>query len=138
MNKIRYTIVFLLIALFPANLLADTQFISSRNGLSNSSINCIYKDSEDLVWFGTWDGLNRYDGSDFDIYRSSLDEHSVSSSIIRQVLEDSSNRLWIATDRGIDRYDRASDTFTRYFSDVILDGVTVENSFHIALSLIHI
>ena len=131
MNKFRYAIEFLFILLSTVSSRADTRFISSRNGLSNSSINCIYKDSDDLMWFGTWDGLNRYDGSDFEIYRSSLDGNSISSSIIRRIMEDSDRNLWVTTDRGIDRYDRHSDTFTRFFTDI--KGITGENSFHLAL-----
>ena len=47
----------------------STQQLDNTNGLSNSSVNAIFQDSENLLWIGTWDGLNRYDGSSFKIFR---------------------------------------------------------------------
>ena len=51
---------------------ADIQFgrISIESGLSQSSVLCIYQDSKDFLWFGTYEGLNRYDGYDFKVYKS--------------------------------------------------------------------
>ncbi len=128
----RLLICLSLVLLFSVRANADIRYLSSRNGLSNSSVTCIYKDSEDYVWFGTWDGLNRYDGSEFDIFRSSLKENSLSSSIIRQILEDDENRLWIATDRGIDKFDRKDNSFTRFFADIAKKGMLSEHSFFLA------
>ena len=42
--------------------------LDNTAGLSNSSVNCIFQDSQNLIWIGTWDGLNRYDGSSFKIF----------------------------------------------------------------------
>ncbi len=125
----RFVLCLLLILASSVRMSADIRYISSRNGLSNSSVTCIYKDSEDYVWFGTWDGLNRYDGSEFEIFRSSLNERSLSSSIIRQIMEDDENNLWIATDRGIDKFNRRDNSFTRYFSDIAKKGMFSEHSF---------
>ena len=108
---------------------AEVRFISSRNGLSNSSVTCIYKDSEDYIWLGTWDGLNRYDGTEFRIFRPSLEENSLSGSVVRQIMEDTEGRLWVATDRGIDRFDRRTQTFTRHLSEAAKNGVIAEKSF---------
>lgn len=111
---------------------AETKYISSRNGLSNSSVTCIYKDSEGYMWFGTWDGLNRYDGTDFEIFRPSLEENSLSSNVIRQIVEDSHGSLWVATERGVDRFDRRSRTFRRFLTETVTDGVVAEHSFFLA------
>ncbi len=132
MSLRRIFITLALILTLSVETKAETRYLSSRNGLSNSSVTCIYKDSEDYVWFGTWDGLNRYDGSEFEIFRSSLDERSLSSSIIRQVLEDNSCNLWVATDRGIDRFSRKDNSFTRYFSEIARKGMFSEHSFFLA------
>jgi signal transduction histidine kinase/CheY-like chemotaxis protein/ligand-binding sensor domain-containing protein len=91
--------------------------ISNIHGLSNNAVNCIYEDSDQLMWFGTWDGLNAYNGRDIKTYRyNRSDSTSISNNIIRQIIEQSSKYLWIATDFGINRWDRESDQFTRYYA----------------------
>ncbi|MBD3661031.1 MAG: hypothetical protein HUJ11_02370, partial [Arenibacter algicola] len=58
------------------------QQIDNSLGLSNSSINAIFQDSDNLLWIGTWDGLNRYDGSKFKIFRPELNnENSLSNQV---------------------------------------------------------
>ena len=48
--------------------------LDNRNGLSNSSINAIYQDKDQLLWVGTWDGLNRYYGAHFNVYNHNIDQ----------------------------------------------------------------
>ncbi len=115
--------------ILPVCLKADINYLSNRNGLSNSSVTCIYQDSQGFMWFGTWDGLNRYDGRQFDIYRPTLEDNSLSSSIVRDVMEDTDHNLWVVSDRGIDRFDRQSNKFKRYFSDIARMGLKGERSF---------
>ncbi|MGM9736659.1 MAG: response regulator [Candidatus Cryptobacteroides sp.] len=111
---------------------ADISYLSNRDGLSNSSVICIYQDSQGFMWFGTWDGLNRYDGRQFDIYRPTLEDNSISSSIVRDVIEDREHNLWVVSDRGIDRFDRQRNTFKRYFSDIARLGLKGERSFFLS------
>lgn len=110
------------------------QHIDNRSGLSNSAINTIYYDREDYVWFGTWDGLNRYDGDQIVTYKPIAgDELSISNNVIRQILEDKNGILWVVTHDGINRYDRNLNRFHRYLND--LDGVPfLENNLQVALS----
>ena len=123
---------FLCAVLFPLSLKADITYLSNRDGLSNSSVICIYQDSYGFMWFGTWDGLNRYDGRQFDIYRPTLEDNSISSNIVRNVLEDTERNLWVVSDRGIDRFERQSNTFKRYFSDIARLGLKGEKSFFLS------
>ncbi|TVQ07006.1 MAG: hypothetical protein EA361_18870, partial [Bacteroidetes bacterium] len=61
----------------------STQIIN-EHGLSNSAVNSIYRDSKGYMWFGTWDGLNRYDGKNIKtFYPDIFDQHAISNNIIR-------------------------------------------------------
>lgn len=89
--------------------------IGSDKGLSNSTVYCSYMDSQGFMWFGTEDGLNKYDGYTFDIYKSApSDSTSLSNNIIRCIFEDSRKNLFIGTDNGLNKYNRTNGTFTRY------------------------
>ncbi len=96
------------------------QQLDNSNGLSNSSINYIFQDSDNLLWLGTWDGLNMYDGSSFHVfnYRKGNVSNSIGSNIIYQVEEDQKRNIWIATIEGISRYDKNSGKFFHYFYDL--------------------
>lgn len=104
------------------------------NGLSNNSINCIYQDSESTMWFGTWDGLNSFNGRDFKTYRYSNDTLSISNNVIRQIIETEPSHLWISTDLGINRYNKISGTFDRYFVEESLREVRKEKAFLLSAS----
>ncbi len=100
--------------------------ISINDGLSQSSVNCILQDSKGLMWFGTEDGLNRYDGYSFTIFKPVPDDtSSISSPRIYSLLEDHEGNLWIGTNQGLNRYNRAFDRFTRYLpSDSCTNCIT--------------
>lgn len=81
--------------------------ITVENGLSHNSVNCITQDSRGFIWIGTDDGLNRFNGRDFKIFRHEPgNPSSVSGNRITDLLEDEEGILWIATiDGGLTRYD---------------------------------
>ncbi len=73
-------------------------------------------DRNDYVWFGTWDGLNRYDGSTISVYKpSSSDSRSISNNIVRELQEDGKGRLWIITHSGINQFNADQNSFSSYF-----------------------
>lgn len=85
-------------------------------GLSNSSVNAIFQDSENIMWVGTWDGLNRYDGVNFKIFRPELNnENSLSNQVILKIGEDAAGHIWILTMHGINRYNKSTDTFQHFY-----------------------
>lgn len=93
--------------------------LSIKDGLSQSSPNCIYQDSRGLIWIGTEDGLNKYDGYDFIIYKPEQgNDYSISNSRILTIAEDLSGNLWIGTNGGgINRYERNSNRFYTYLPE---------------------
>ncbi len=90
--------------------------LSVDQGLSQSTVSAILRDSQGFMWFGTADGLNRYDGYTFTVYRNNpLDSSSLSDNWIWGLCEDKEGNLWVGTQAGgINRYDRTHDRFVRY------------------------
>ncbi len=95
------------------------QHFDNRNGLSNSSINYIYKDASNLLWIATWDGLNMYDGNGFHVFNYSRenDFKSIGSNVIQHITEDKKGHIWVTTIEGISRYEKNSGKFYNYFYD---------------------
>ncbi len=93
--------------------------ISLEQGMSQSSVRCILQDSRGFMWMGTEDGLNKFDGYSFTVYKPNPDDpHSISSNFIRSICEDHAGNLWIGTNGGgLNRYDRTSGKFIRYMHD---------------------
>jgi ligand-binding sensor domain-containing protein/signal transduction histidine kinase len=81
--------------------------ITIQNGLSNNNVNCILQDQRGFIWIGTNDGLDRYDGNYFSIFRNRPgDSTSISGNIITGITEDESGVLWIiSADGGLSKYD---------------------------------
>ncbi len=87
--------------------------ISLDEGLSQSSVRAIIQDYKGFIWFSTQDGLNRYDGYNFVVYKHDPDKSgSLRSNFSVALLEDRDSTLWVGTTEGLHRYDRATDNFT--------------------------
>src|SRR5689334_24971756 len=70
-------------------------------GLSNNFVRCIYQDKNGFMWFGTYDGLNRYDGYEFKIFRNNFkNNRSLINNWINAISEDAKGDLWIGTRQG--------------------------------------
>ncbi|MBN2348697.1 MAG: hypothetical protein JXJ22_07670 [Bacteroidales bacterium] len=98
------------------------EHLNLEDGLSHSTIQCIYKDSKGFMWFGTPAGLNKFDGYDFVVYlHNPEDSNSISDNNISDIYEDSNNTLWISTlGFGIDAFNREQNTFRHYsFGDPV-------------------
>src|SRR5690349_20853221 len=90
--------------------------IGIEQGLSQSSVYIIFQDSHGFLWFGTQDGLNRYDGYTFKTYKPDPDvPSSISDRWITSIVEDRNGYLWIATRQGgLNRYDPGTEKFVHY------------------------
>ncbi len=92
--------------------------IGLERGLSQSTVFVTYQDSQGYLWFGTEDGLNKYNGYNFDVYKfDPTDSASISNNIVRCIQEDKDGDLWIGTDNGLNRYNRHNGSFTRFLHD---------------------
>ena len=88
--------------------------IKSENGLSNSTIETILQDSRGFMWFGTRDGLNRYDGSQIIVYRNNpADTTTITDNFITSLFKDKQSRLWVGTLNGLNLFDPKLNRFTR-------------------------
>ncbi|WPR71382.1 ATP-binding protein [Flavobacterium sp. NG2] len=127
-NKI---IKFVFLFLFVIQLTAQTEKleysknISISNGLAHNGVTTILEDSKGYIWIGTYDGLNRYDGYGFSVFKNSVDNDILVNNRIRTLAEDKKGNLWIGTDEGISIYTYTKEKFTTLFSnDLVKRGTT--------------
>ncbi len=92
--------------------------ISVDKGLSQSKVYCTFQDSQGYLWFGTEDGLNKYDGYSFEVYKyTPTDGKAISNNIIRCIFEDSKKNLLVGTDNGLNIYNPSNGSFRRFQND---------------------
>ncbi len=90
--------------------------LSTKDGLSQSTIMALHQDKLGQMWIGTRDGLNKYDGTKITIYRREIgNKNSISNDHIIAIEEDSEGYIWIGTFNGLNRYNPKTDKFTRYY-----------------------
>jgi ligand-binding sensor domain-containing protein len=112
-----------------------TERIRLEKGLSQNTVFSILQDSKGYLWFGTWDGLNRYDGIRFKIYRPDFFnfEESLSDQTINALCEDNEGYIWIGTNLGLNRFNRKNETFNQYYfnpeNDFALSNDTINTLF---------
>lgn len=89
------------------------KYLGIEQGLSNNAVTCIYQDYQGFMWFGTYDGLNRYDGYSFKIFRNTLgDSTSLSSNNIYTIEGDTRHNIWIGVQNGINVFNPLTATFS--------------------------
>ncbi len=120
-SKLRLFTSVVAFLIFVLGLSAQPLFehISSDEGLSENVVNVIFQDSRGFMWFGTNDGLSKYDGNKFTIYKPDFTkEGSISSNLIFALTEDTQGNIWIGTTgSGISKFDSQLETFTNYKAD---------------------
>ena len=95
----------------------EFRHLTTKDGLSKNSVICIFQDSRGFLWFGTEDGLNRYDGYEFKVFKASINDNSISDNWIWDILEDNNRVIWLATWNGLTKYDMKNGRFTKFFPD---------------------
>ena len=102
--------------------------ISLKNGLSQGTVYCVYQDDRNFMWFGTGDGLNRYDGYNFTVYKHvPADTTTISNSLINCITGDKSGNIWVGTTNGLNCFDPSTEQFKRYFH--IPDSNSISNNY---------
>jgi signal transduction histidine kinase/ligand-binding sensor domain-containing protein/HPt (histidine-containing phosphotransfer) domain-containing protein len=119
-NLISLFFLFLTFTHFPSLASSPTlkfTYLTSNDGLSQSLVSAFYRDHLGYLWVGTSDGLNRYDGYNFKVYRNKIDDpQTLSENYITAISEDDSGNIWIATKRGLNKFDRKTGRFQRFFT----------------------
>lgn len=92
--------------------------ISSRDGLSNSAVICLFQDKERFLWAGTYDGLNKYNGVEIETYKPNIkNSNSLSGNVIRKIVESKNDYLWIMTKGGLNKFSRRHNQVEAHFAE---------------------
>ncbi len=118
-----------------AQFLAAKKPLTIDDGLSQNSIYAICQDSKGFIWFGTKDGLNRYDGYEFKIFKNDIrNKSSLSGNFVKAIIEDENQNLWIGTGSGLSKYNLRTGSFEQNQLPKILKQ-TLENKHCVALAI---
>ncbi|MBN2729255.1 MAG: histidine kinase [Bacteroidales bacterium] len=101
-----------------------SEYSKLEHALSQNTIQCLLQDSRGFIWIGTWDGLNRFDGYTFKIFRQDFHNpgNGLSNQTINDLEEDVFGNIWIATDKGLNKYNYLNRSFTSYFYSFVKDN----------------
>jgi ligand-binding sensor domain-containing protein/signal transduction histidine kinase/DNA-binding NarL/FixJ family response regulator len=111
-KRLIFSLIFLFWLMCNCTFAQTTKFYSTETGLSNSLINQIYQDKKGFIWIATENGLNKFDGNKFTIYRKILgDSTSLKNNHLQTLFEDSFGNFWIRCQNGLMKYNRDSDSF---------------------------
>ena len=98
--------------------------IAEQDGLSNNIINCVAKDREGFLWIGTFDGLNRFDGTHFITFRN--DRHNPNSLLtntVHGICFDNNDDVWCTASTGVSCFHRQTQSFENFFPGIKNTGV---------------
>jgi ligand-binding sensor domain-containing protein/signal transduction histidine kinase/CheY-like chemotaxis protein len=118
-QMVRYCLLSILWLTLPAysqNLMFD--HLGTGQGMSNNSVLSIAQDRLGFMWIGTRNGLNRYDGTSFKVFRSQkADSATLTHNYINALLCDSHQTLWVGTQRGLNKYNDSTGLFERIYAN---------------------
>ncbi len=114
-----YKVLVLLLLIAQVSLAQQKEYTfinySSRNGLSSNTVNAIVKDKYGFIWFGTEDGLNRFDGQNFKLYRhKDNDSTSLQRGPVKAICLNKNGQMWVATTSNLSLYDPNTDGFINF------------------------
>ena len=115
----------------------STRFTSFgvAEGLSQSTVSCILRDSRGVMWFGSQNGLNYFNGYDFDAFHhDATDPQSICSNSAHALAEDANAHLWVATGKGLSRYDPSRKLFDTFLVNAPDETSVSANTFQAMLT----
>lgn len=101
--------------------------LSEKDGLKNNIVFSFLKDKQGILWIGTQNGLNRFDGTHFYSYKKNRKPNSLPNNSINALCEDKHGNIWGGTDNGIFKYSPLHNEFTNYFPNVEQNSNIVAN-----------
>ena len=110
-----------------AQIYSKARILTVENGLSDNRVNCFYKDRSGYIWIGTRNGLNRYDGHAFRVFRPSS-RNSISNEVINSIAEDDKGTIWVGTMNGLNRYDPTLNHWETILPDPLKKSVGLPNN----------
>ncbi|OJW59611.1 MAG: hypothetical protein BGO55_21765 [Sphingobacteriales bacterium 50-39] len=116
--------------LFSQTLPVRFEQVGINEGLSQSTVTCILQDRKGFIWFGTKDGLNKYDGYRFTVFKKNFkNENCLSSNDIKSMVEDRDGKIWIATSEGgVNKLDPVTGRFVHYYKGASVNGISSDHT----------
>lgn len=112
----KYILFFIVLLWLTENVWSQPYYFKhyvTENGLSNNTVVCCIQDKKGFVWFGTQDGLNRFDGYTFKVYRNNpADPNSLGNNLVHTLYENTDGTIWVGTDNGIYQYNPQTESFS--------------------------
>jgi len=143
MNQIIIKLAICLFLLFSADhcFASDSltvRYLGIEQGLSNNAVTCIYQDHNGFLWFGTYDGLNKYDGYSFNIFKNVIgDSTSIQDNHIFCIGSDFQNNIWVGNSRGFSIYNPVKSIFlTPHFKKINSSKIYSINSQALAIQAV--
>lgn len=133
---LKIILAFVIVFISPIFLYAQIQnarfeHLTINDGLSQGSVKCILRDKIGFMWFGTQDGLNRYDGYSFKVNKNEInDSTTISSNNITCIGENNNGDLWIGTSNGLNKFCRKKNNFKQFYIDKLLKENNYSNWIH--------
>ena len=116
------------IYIYPQKAKIAFEHFTPEQGMSSYIAPCIIQDKEGYLWFGTYDGIDRYDGNIFTSYKNEPgNKSSINSGSVQAICEDRAGNLWIGTSLGLEKLDRSTGKFTHLFPHPPTTGIDFSN-----------
>ncbi|MGB0983577.1 MAG: two-component regulator propeller domain-containing protein [Saprospiraceae bacterium] len=115
--KVQFTTLFIFISLLCTHAQNQLRFdrITIEDGLSHTTVHSIFQNEDGLIWIGTEDGLNIYNGYSFKIYKhDASNPYSISNNVIKSIFKDKKGTVWVGTENGLNRYIPEKDGFITF------------------------
>ncbi len=106
----------------------EISLFKNDQALAQTIVEEVFQDDMGFMWFGTYDGLIRFDGSEIKRFKyNHLDDSSISNDVITSIVQDKNGVLWIGTHMGLNSYDPLTEKFTHYFMSTFEDEGLISN-----------